>query len=353
MAPLEHTILYTLPRGIHLGGGKLPVSVLVSPRLMGGSKLGEFPDWLNWTALLKKRGLQLTLRSGTHEVTVPVDTKVLRPELWEAIFKEDTLVRSYQYPDYAGRPVLSYPVRTALSMIKSIYQVAGATLQGGADQEKRGLRTLLDGLQVDWDDRRAAEKRKTYAYYPDHDPASSGLSSRAPSGMLSPDGLLPTYLLAQPGSQAYRDLQHQHRRAVCHLPEHAFRSPHQGAGLGQSARFSPGALRIECLPRAAAGAGVGLRPGAAAGFPAALRNAQPGIAGRGGRQSRLALAQPTAPALPAVDRLPVFRPGRRLVAVHDRPQPDVLPTAAACRPSGCSTWRPAASGWRRWTWMAA
>ncbi len=43
----------------------LPVSVFVSPRLVGADTLGEFPDWLNWTQTLKE-GLTLTFRSGTH-----------------------------------------------------------------------------------------------------------------------------------------------------------------------------------------------------------------------------------------------------------------------------------------------
>ena len=62
----DQTVLFTIiPRGITLGPGPLPVSVIVSPRLRGESKLGAYPDWVQWTELLRQRGLTLVLRCGT------------------------------------------------------------------------------------------------------------------------------------------------------------------------------------------------------------------------------------------------------------------------------------------------
>ena len=49
----QQTILFTvMPRGVSINATKLPISVLVSPRLVGASNLGKFPDWLSWTQQL-------------------------------------------------------------------------------------------------------------------------------------------------------------------------------------------------------------------------------------------------------------------------------------------------------------
>ncbi len=60
----SQTILFTvMPRGISIDSETMPVSVYISPRLLGNSDqavLGEFPDWLDWTRWLKEKGLNLT-----------------------------------------------------------------------------------------------------------------------------------------------------------------------------------------------------------------------------------------------------------------------------------------------------
>jgi len=90
----QQTILFTvMPRGISINAATLPVSVLVSPRLVGASTLGKFPDWLSWTQQLKDNGLELTFRCGAQTLTLPVDRTPLHPELWQAMFDENTFVR--------------------------------------------------------------------------------------------------------------------------------------------------------------------------------------------------------------------------------------------------------------------
>ena len=97
------TILFTvIPRGISVNPQTFPVSVLVSPRLVGANNLGAFPDWVAWTSQLKEHGLVLTFRSGTRLTDVHIDTAVLQPELWSALFTRDTLVRSRRRRDASG-----------------------------------------------------------------------------------------------------------------------------------------------------------------------------------------------------------------------------------------------------------
>ena len=144
----EQTILFTImPRGMSLNSKKLPVSVLVSPRLSGSDKLGDYPDWLSWTQNLKENGLSLTVRCGTKTRTFKIDQEVLHPELWEAMFNKDTYVRSYAFKDYTNRTIFSYPARLALSSLKSTYQVAGLLMglpdRSPAGQEREGSSAVV------------------------------------------------------------------------------------------------------------------------------------------------------------------------------------------------------------------
>ena len=170
MAP-EQTILFTvIPRGLSLDGETMPVSVFVSPRLFGGDRLDSFPDWLKWTRQLKDEGLVLTIRcagqSFDESFDARIDTEVLQPGLWKQLFKEDTLVRSHQFDDYSQRGIISYSVRQALSVLKTIYQEAGLSLALPERQtdDQRGnrevLRELVDGLDVHWNGRRASRWRE-------------------------------------------------------------------------------------------------------------------------------------------------------------------------------------------------
>ena len=87
-------ILFTvMPRGMTQGGGPLPVSVYVSPRLAGAERLDAFPDWRHWTSIVQ-HGFQLTFHCGGRELSLPVAGGVLRPDLWEAMFDDEKL-RTY------------------------------------------------------------------------------------------------------------------------------------------------------------------------------------------------------------------------------------------------------------------
>jgi hypothetical protein len=160
MAKTQTIVMTVIPRGVAMNTDSLPVSVFVTPRLAGADKLGAFPDWLQWARRLKENGLTLTLRCGGNEQDVTVDPQALDPGLWESLFKEDTRVRSFEFDDYSGKPVMSYSVREALSVLKSMYQQAAISLalpeDSGKSQERGNrfvLRQLLDGLDVNWSSR--------------------------------------------------------------------------------------------------------------------------------------------------------------------------------------------------------
>ncbi len=164
----DQTVLFTIiPRGITLGPGPLPVSVIVSPRLRGDSKLGAYPDWVQWTNLLCERGLTLVLRCGTNMREFEIDREVLQPALWAQLFNEGTFVRSYEYKDYSQRGLMSYSVRETLSAIKTVYQEAAVELalpvDTTRDQEQGGnrgkLAEMLTGLEVNWDGKLARRWR--------------------------------------------------------------------------------------------------------------------------------------------------------------------------------------------------
>src|ERR1700716_2689166 len=123
--PLSQTVLFTvMPRGIAVNADRLPVSVFVSPRLEGADSLGAFGDWPTWTRGLKDSGLTLEFSIGQSTFSAAIDPDPLRPELWEQLFNEKTLVRSHTFDDYMDRSIISYPVRQVLSGLKAIYQAA-------------------------------------------------------------------------------------------------------------------------------------------------------------------------------------------------------------------------------------
>jgi len=191
-----HTVLFTvLPRSITVNPATLPLSVLVSPRLVGADRLGAFPDWVDWTARIR-RGLTLTFQCGTRRIEVRVDTAPLRPDIWRALFNRDTFVRSRAFDDYSQHGIVSYSVRESLSALKAVYQEASVTIAlpdedvttpAGQrdDTNRRHLATMLDGLDVHWNARDAKRWREIVRHR-----ARSGMTERALNGPLDDEGLI-------------------------------------------------------------------------------------------------------------------------------------------------------------------
>lgn len=171
MATEQSLIFTAVPRDGATQGDTVGLSIVVSPRLRGGQRLGEFPDWLDWTGRLADAGLRLTLQAGTHSSELEVNTGLLRPKLWRELFGESTPVRSHRFDDHAARAgegVLSHSLRAGLSLLKSVYRRASVDLAlpdrydgiRKHDLGNRGvLADLLDGVGVHWDEKSARERR--------------------------------------------------------------------------------------------------------------------------------------------------------------------------------------------------
>ena len=202
---ISQTVLFTvMPRGISLNGATLPVSVVVSPRLGGADRLDGFPDFLDWTQKLATSGVQFTFRCGTRTATAAIDTTILQPRLWRALFGADTFVRGHAFDDYSSHGVMSFSVRESLSALKAVYQEAGVVLAlpDPPDErdpfdpesergERRGvsnrdrLRAILGGLDVHWNRDKARRWRAIARHR-----SAAGTQSRALAGPLDGEGLI-------------------------------------------------------------------------------------------------------------------------------------------------------------------
>jgi len=144
-------------------GDTVSLSVVVSPRLRGGDRLADYPQsMLRWTRLVQEQGLTLELEAGLQRHQVEIDRRVLRPDVWEALFTEKTPVRAHSFDqalvDRANRGVASFSMRESASLIKAIYR--GASVELALPDDGRGqrhdlglrgvLRDLIGDLAVHW-----------------------------------------------------------------------------------------------------------------------------------------------------------------------------------------------------------
>ena len=123
------TVLFTvMPRGLSINGATLPVSVVVSPRLLGSDSLGAYPDWLDWTQKVKG-GFQFTFKCGTQTAQRRDRHFAASPRSLAArCFNASTFVRSRKFDDYSSHGVMSFSVRESLSALKAVYQEASVVL---------------------------------------------------------------------------------------------------------------------------------------------------------------------------------------------------------------------------------
>ena len=204
----QQIVFTVMPRGISRDADPWPVSVYVAPRLFGADALGAFPDWLAWTQRLIDQPLSLEFTTPGGPIVLPIDTSGLRPDLWAAMFNDQTYVRSHTFDDYSGAAVLSWPERYALSMVKGIYAQAGVELalpdrnrydsREDSAHHRRLVRELVHGLTVNWDDRRAEEHR---AFERDYSRAANPIFPMS----YAPDAIGADGLLTLPGTPTEAD----------------------------------------------------------------------------------------------------------------------------------------------------
>lgn len=139
------------------------LSVVVSPRLRGGDRLGDYPQsMLQWTRMVQEQGLTFELQAGSKRTRVEINRELLQPDLWETLFTKKTPVNAHRFDqelvDRANRGVASFSMRETLSLIKAIYREASVTLALPDDGRSRQrelsnrdvLESLIGDLAVHW-----------------------------------------------------------------------------------------------------------------------------------------------------------------------------------------------------------
>jgi hypothetical protein len=159
--------------------------------------LGDFPDMVNWAALVQKSGLEFELACAGKTVKVAANRAVLRPDVWKQIFTPKTYVDPPKFPDYQKRLIVSYPVRDSLAYLKYAYQAIGTnTAPGGENQ--RALYELLsplmfrDGKVSNLDDAISQMRVTVYNEQQDFLDGGGGVALQAKvseAGSLPPDGV--------------------------------------------------------------------------------------------------------------------------------------------------------------------
>lgn len=133
--PSQILTFVVLPNG-DASQGQLNASIFLTPRLQNGATLAQFPDFLSWPGLLQS-GLTFELVCDGNVTSAAIQTSVLRPDIWEAIFLPSTLVAPYEIPDFDQNLFVSYPTRQAMSFVKYAYQ-----------SNFRGGKQNVDGLSL-------------------------------------------------------------------------------------------------------------------------------------------------------------------------------------------------------------
>ena len=123
----KSTVIWTLcPNGVK--DGKLQLSAAVSVRLEEEGRgrtpsLNLFPDILNWPETV--RALNFGVIYDKKKSREPLAIKRISPEpeleLWQAIFKPEAPVFSYQLADLSKNLVISYPVRNVMTFVAAQY----------------------------------------------------------------------------------------------------------------------------------------------------------------------------------------------------------------------------------------
>jgi hypothetical protein len=143
-------ILWTaLPNGRTERDGRtfLRLSVFVAPRLApdgGRGKLGEFPDWVNWTdTAANLRSFELEVDGVGSFAARAIEPSPLEPTLWPRLFERGMAVQAFAFEDLASRTIVSFPVADTLGALRDSYQ----SLIFDSPSEPPALQRTLGALQ--------------------------------------------------------------------------------------------------------------------------------------------------------------------------------------------------------------
>jgi hypothetical protein len=152
--PKTQRIIWTaLPNGV--AGTTLKLSVFVSPRLYNNSdtQLSDYPDFVNWAKRVNEIKFSVEFKGGP-KLKAKVVTDKADNDLWTTVFKANTFVRAYKFPDASKRVIRSFPVSGVMGYLKGLYTTAGQQSPtmlprlktGKGDEDYFGLNDLLNQL---------------------------------------------------------------------------------------------------------------------------------------------------------------------------------------------------------------
>jgi hypothetical protein len=101
--PKTQRIIWTaLPNGAD--GTTLRLSVFISPRLYNSSdtQLSDYPDFVNWAKRVSEVKFSVEFKGGP-KLKAKVVTDKPDNDLWTTVFKPNTFVRAYKFPDASKR----------------------------------------------------------------------------------------------------------------------------------------------------------------------------------------------------------------------------------------------------------
>jgi hypothetical protein len=194
-------IFATLPNGLDANNKKLRLSLYLAPRLDGGATLAEFPDFLHWTQQMKDHGIKFTISCGANSASVApaaAALKNLRPDVWDSIFKPNTVIETYQVTDYTKQLIVSYPSRQALSYLKYLTQYMATNPEGSIREGPLEILSPLSfrqGTESTFDDETSAIRLELWKEQQAFGAPGAGVTRRAPP-TFNPDGV--ATILQQP-----------------------------------------------------------------------------------------------------------------------------------------------------------
>ncbi len=123
------------------------VSLFISPQLTPDgdeSPLGAFPTFVDWARVLSGAAIGLSNQAGPLDVEPLLD--VVEPDVWRAVFPEDTPVRGQAPPDWRQRHWRTFragEVHDSAKLISAISMAINPTAPGAPDPQADPLVLLM------------------------------------------------------------------------------------------------------------------------------------------------------------------------------------------------------------------
>lgn len=149
----QQTLIFTaLPNG-RAADGSLKLSVFISPRLWDSvasvkkMKLSQFPDFLPWTTLVGGATWKVDFEGGPT-LNATVTGGPLREDIWNALFKPDTDVLPFQFTDYRGAEIETFPSALINDYLTQIYVRAATEPGWGSGTSLPALETVAGDRDI-------------------------------------------------------------------------------------------------------------------------------------------------------------------------------------------------------------